>query len=60
MSGGAMADDVASYVGSIPEVYDHYRATDFEPYADDLADRVASAGPRGPVLECKRGQRFTL
>lgn len=50
-----MADDLASYVGSIPEVYDHYRATDFEPYADDLADRVASAGLRGPVLELACG-----
>ena len=50
-----MADDLASYIGSIPEVYDHYRATDFEPYADDLADRVASAGPRGPVLELACG-----
>ena len=50
-----MADDLASYIGSIPEVYDHYRATDFEPYADDLADRVASGGPRGPVLELACG-----
>ena len=50
-----MAHDLASYVGSIPENYDRYRATDFEPYADDLAGRVASAGPRGPVLELACG-----
>ena len=50
-----MADYLASYVGSIPGIYDRYRATDFEPYAEDLADRVASAGPRGPVLELACG-----
>ena len=50
-----MAHDLASYVGSIPEFYDRYRATDFEPYAEDLADRVASAAPCGPVLELACG-----
>ena len=50
-----MAHDLASYVGSIPEIYDRYRATDFEPFAEDLADRVASAAPRGPVLELACG-----
>jgi hypothetical protein len=35
-----VADDLVSYVGSIPENYDRYRATDFEPYADDLAGRM--------------------
>jgi ubiquinone/menaquinone biosynthesis C-methylase UbiE len=50
-----MAHDLASYVGSIPENYERYRATDFEPYADDLAGRVASAGLRGPLLELACG-----
>jgi ubiquinone/menaquinone biosynthesis C-methylase UbiE len=50
-----VVQDLASYVGSIPENYDRYRATDFEPYADDLAGRVASAQPRGPVLELACG-----
>ena len=50
-----MAHDLASYVGSIPENYDRYRATDFEPYADDLAGRVTSARPQGPVLELACG-----
>jgi len=46
-----VAHELASYVGSIPENYDRYRATDFEPYADDLAGRIASAGQGGPLLE---------
>ena len=50
-----MANDLASYVGSIPENYDCYRATDFEPYAEELAGRVQSAGPLGPVLELACG-----
>ena len=50
-----MAHDLASYVGSIPENYERYRATDFEPFADELAARVANAGPRGPVLEVACG-----
>ncbi len=50
-----MVPDLASYVGSIPENYDRYRASDFEPYAEDLAARVATAGPRGPVLELACG-----
>ena len=55
INGGAVADDLVSYVGSIPENYDRYRASDFEPYADDLAGRVAIAGPRGPILELACG-----
>lgn len=50
-----MAHDLASYVGSIPENYDCYRASDFEPYAEELAGRVRSAGPLGPVLELACG-----
>jgi len=55
LTGGAVVEDLASYVGSIPENYDRYRATDFEPYADDLTGRIATAGPRGRVLELACG-----
>ena len=50
-----MAHDLASFIGSIPENYERFRATDFEPFADELAARIASAGPRCPVLELACG-----
>jgi ubiquinone/menaquinone biosynthesis C-methylase UbiE len=52
-----MADkSTASFVGSIPENYDRYLVpTQFGPFADDLASRVAGSGPRGAVLEIACG-----
>jgi len=52
-----MADKTdVSFVGSIPENYDRYLGpAHFEPFADDLAGRVASAQPRGAVLETACG-----
>lgn len=46
----------ASYVGSIPENYDRYLApSHFEPFANDLASRVAGARPQRAVLEIACG-----
>jgi ubiquinone/menaquinone biosynthesis C-methylase UbiE len=52
-----MADHTtSSFVGSIPENYDRYLGpAHFEPFADDLAGRVAAASPQGAVLEIACG-----
>ncbi|MBI1965648.1 MAG: methyltransferase domain-containing protein [Betaproteobacteria bacterium] len=52
-----MADKgTASFVGSIPENYDRYLGpAQFEPFADDLAGRVANDRPAGAVLETACG-----
>ena len=48
--------NAASFVGSIPEHYDRYLVpVHFEPFAVDLAKRVASAHPAGAVLELACG-----
>ena len=49
-------DTKASFTGSIPENYDRYAGpVVFEPFADDLAGRVAAARPRRAVLETACG-----
>ena len=52
-----MADNTtASFTGSIPENYDRYLGpSHFEPFANELASRVAGAGPQGAVLEIACG-----
>jgi SAM-dependent methyltransferase len=52
-----MAEDRhASFTGSIPENYDRYLGpAHFEPFADDLAGRVAATRPQGAVLETACG-----
>lgn len=52
-----MADKPSvAFVGSMPENYDRYLGpAHFVPFADDLAGRVASARPRGAVLEIACG-----
>ena len=48
--------DNAKFDGSIPLLYDrHMGPVIFEPYADDLAQRVASMTLEGPVLETACG-----
>jgi len=50
-----MADLDKLFAGSIPEIYDrHLVPLIFEPYADDLAQRIAATGP-GSVLETAAG-----
>ena len=50
-----MADGDKAFVGSIPEIYDSYLVPlIFEPYADDLAKRVAGLSPTS-VLETATG-----
>lgn len=45
-----------SFVGSIPDNYDRYLGpSHFEPFAHDLASRVAGARPQGAVLEIACG-----
>lgn len=44
------------FAGSMPENYDRYLGpVHFEPFADDLAKRVAATQPRGAVLEIACG-----
>lgn len=51
-----MTDRNACFAGSIPEFYDRYLGpVIFEPYAEDLAQRVASRVSEGPVLETACG-----
>jgi len=50
------ANTHARFVGSIPENYDRYLGpAHFEPFANDLAGRVAAARPQGAVLEIACG-----
>ena len=51
-----MAETNISFSGSIPQMYDRYLGPVlFEPYAADLARRVATAHATGPVLEMACG-----
>jgi ubiquinone/menaquinone biosynthesis C-methylase UbiE len=51
-----MTDKNAKFEGNIPEFYDrHLGPVIFEPYAADLAARVAAVAPVGPVLETACG-----
>ena len=51
-----MSDKNTSFTGNVPEFYDqHLGPVFFEPYAADLATRVASVAPAGPVLEIACG-----
>lgn len=51
-----MTDPNARFAGSIPELYDrHLGPVIFEPYAEDLARRVAAVVRDGPVLETACG-----
>jgi ubiquinone/menaquinone biosynthesis C-methylase UbiE len=48
--------DNAKFVGSIPSFYDqHLGPVIFEPYADDLSQRVVAITPDGPILETACG-----
>jgi len=50
-----MAQNDAGFIGSVPEFYDHYlRLLQFQPYADDLADRLAGL-TSGDLLETAAG-----
>jgi len=50
-----MTQHDSGFVGSVPEFYDHYlRFLQFQPYADDLADRLASL-TSGSLLETAAG-----
>ena len=51
-----MAETNISFSGSIPQLYDRYLGPVlFEPYAADLARRVATVHATGPVLEMACG-----
>src|SRR5687768_9897286 len=51
-----MNDKNAKFEGSIPTYYDrHLGPVIFEPYAADMATRVAAVAPNGPVLETSCG-----
>ncbi|MCI0605963.1 class I SAM-dependent methyltransferase [bacterium] len=51
-----MTDKNVKFEGNIPEFYDrHLGPVIFEPYAGDLAQRVAAVVPDGPVLETACG-----
>jgi ubiquinone/menaquinone biosynthesis C-methylase UbiE len=48
--------DNSKFVGSIPTFYDqHLGPVIFEPYADDLSQRIVAIAPDGPVLETACG-----
>jgi ubiquinone/menaquinone biosynthesis C-methylase UbiE len=48
--------DNAKFAGNVPHFYDrHLGPVIFEPYADDLSQRVVSVTPDGPVLEIACG-----
>jgi ubiquinone/menaquinone biosynthesis C-methylase UbiE len=50
-----MAQNDASFTGSIPQLYDHHMgALLFAPYADDLAKRLSDM-TRGEILETAAG-----
>ena len=51
-----MSDKNVQFEGSIPEFYDRYLGpVIFEPFALDMATRVAAVTPNGPVLETACG-----
>ena len=55
MSNTTVSEESTRFDGSIPEMYDrHLGALLFEPYAADIADRVAKLRPR-KVLEIAAG-----
>src|SRR5688500_10826805 len=55
-NGNAMTDKNIKFEGNIPEFYDrHLGPVIFEPFAADMATRVAAVAPNGPVLETSCG-----